>query len=103
TRGGAGGSHGDDRHVETELLRTAAQEIRISGDIERRNIKLGAPPPNGQREVGTDARRLTERQGQRLHVVVLPHDQWSDNAPGPSWELLVLDHRGVPQIRQIML
>ena len=66
-RGGDAGVDGDDRHIEAELLRAAAQEIRIGDDVERRNVEFGAPPPNRQRKVGADARGLAERQCQRLH------------------------------------
>ena len=54
-----------ERHIEAEDTRAARQKIRIADEVERRHVEFDPAPPNGERQVGTDARRLAEGQRQR--------------------------------------
>ena len=50
-----------------ESVGATAEKIRVADDVERRYVKLGAPPPDRQGKVGADPGGFAERQCQRLH------------------------------------
>ena len=66
-RCGRRGRHNGNRDIEAEPSGAAAEKTGIADDIERRQFKLGAPPPYREREIRTDPGRFAERQCQRLH------------------------------------
>ena len=65
--GGAGrmGLDNGDRHIGRDPLGEPRHKFRIGQEIERRQIKLGAPAPRREGDVGSDSGCLTQRQRQR--------------------------------------
>ena len=63
--GGFGGRDHGKRHVEPEDARAALKKIRVADQIKGRQVELDASPPDREREIGTDPRRLAEGQRQR--------------------------------------
>ena len=65
--GGAGlfRRHDGERHIEAEAARAAAQEIHIADKVEGRQVEFDPALPDGERQVGANARRLAEGQRQR--------------------------------------
>ena len=66
-RGGGGGRDDRERNVEPEPSGAAAEKLRVSDDVERRQLQLGASTPDRQGQVGPDPGGLAERQCQGLH------------------------------------
>ena len=53
--------HVDDWHVESKYRSPPRKKFGGADNIERWQVKLGASPPDPQREIGTDPGRLAER------------------------------------------
>jgi hypothetical protein len=53
--------HVDDWHVESKCRSPPRKKFGVADNIERWQVKLGASPPDPQREIGTDPGRLAER------------------------------------------